>query len=150
MEKIIEIPEFDYLTQPYQGDYFYIHENSFFRLKITPEIDFESMALVMKNYIKLNNLLSIPIFRITYYSEIANISFINESQAFTIKLPIQVLCIENTKLDEITIFKPEINVVLIEKINGFLIYTINVDFAQFNIGIEKLSNTNNKYTISNL
>ncbi|XWV25867.1 hypothetical protein QJ857_gp1214 [Tupanvirus soda lake] len=130
MNYSFELHEFKYLTVEYKGDFFENQNNYIFRIKVFPEdILINSLSYHEKYNTLVNHIKNV------YFVELdkadAQITFFMAGVMHVIKLPIEVLSIEDKYRLYLIKLKPKIENVSIERMAGFNICTINIDFTDF-------------------
>jgi hypothetical protein len=125
--------EFSYLKHTYENDYTDVQSGVYFRLKILPEG-------ISNHYSKLDQLMENKAYEFSYSKAFVVISFILLSKEQSIKMPLEVLNVKDTKT-HITkyVLRPEIlNVDVAISLDMSIVFTLNVDFSHFFSSVEKL------------
>ncbi|AZL89783.1 hypothetical protein QKC54_gp0132 [Megavirus baoshan] len=133
-----ELPEFCYLNKAYLGDFYHIQNNSFFRINIEPNKNFDSIEKITSSYETINNLVYCRDLKLTYCKEIADVVVNTDTDSYVIKLPVQILSIYDCKNNRVSTLRPNIDTVTITKCGSLFIYTINIDFNLFFSKIDEL------------
>ncbi|AUV58120.1 hypothetical protein [Bandra megavirus] len=134
-----ELPEFCYLNKAYLGDFYYVQNNSFFRVNIEPSKNFDSIEKITNSYEIINNLVYCKDLQLTYHKEIADVIVNTNTNSYIIKLPVQILSIYDCTNNRELTLRPNIDTVTITKCGSLFIYTIHIDFNLFFSKIDELS-----------
>ncbi|XWV24630.1 mg166 protein [Tupanvirus deep ocean] len=138
MNQNFELHEFKYLSGEYKGNFFENQRDYIFRIKTSPEEVSTSSLLHHDKYEPIFNQINKAYFA-SVVKEDAHITFLIAGVVHIIKLPIEVLSIEDKNRKFTIKLKPKINNVTFEKMIGFKICIINIDFTDFLGQLEKFN-----------
>ena len=128
------LPEFKYISEIYKGDYFYINNNTLFRLDISPKNKFNNELAIKTIYDNLNKFSKIKNLSISITKEMAEMDLGQVIGLIFLPIEILILNINNTDY----VLRPKIDSVTVKKFNQIFVFWININLEDIIKLIEKI------------